>query len=681
MPGYTDDPFGEKLFGTADWAKFAVWNSLPVLHRQQDEDRGGPLRKLMQCFEDELQEIRVGVEGLPSQRDPLECRAGLGDRVYRIYSISSELAPAGLVEVRLSIDGSPVSHDFRPGQTISFAGTNSSPSVTGLHTVHSLPIITGPGGGPIEDLSAFRIVGNVPPAGAGSYGICKRKGPGATIAMVKSFGFYSGTFDDEDIGSKRLINFVIEAGTYLEDLGVGYTALVEIPKPLVSPAGVPIPENSFKKPDVYSYRVERIRRRHNTSSDSLEVLCSGWVLPSDASNPISAIDPSYTVMAGNGDSVVIPLVLRFVRPPTIGALTGDFGITFDENDPEFFQRSTVQNVVKFLERKSSEKAYKIRGDTVGFNIDAKGTYALCEDIEGIPPISKVKIGDTWYTSVDPIIAHFDDIAADVTFIDPGDNVEYGPMDMYMFKDESDNKESPALTWSKCVESCVIQSSTGPVDGSPFSNEYLSSIGLATGQLVRVNIVAEKYETFGGFSKGVFALVIGGVSHYIEREDSSFNGLWPDPTLHSFIVGSPVGTLPVEIGNACIAYAPEISDDCCYCRSYVIWIQAYALDSFKKQLKDSALVSQSHGEKINEALDRLLPRLVTEQVPIHATIGSMGLVSTVSISVPKFGVSVTSVDTGVEINIDFQNSYDVVAADVQEDDLNVPRVVIESIVEA
>ena len=73
MPGFGQGLAGNSVFGKADWPKLAVYESVPLLHRELDTE--GYLRKLLLTFEQELDRIRTKIRTLDHQTDPRKAQA------------------------------------------------------------------------------------------------------------------------------------------------------------------------------------------------------------------------------------------------------------------------------------------------------------------------------------------------------------------------------------------------------------------------------------------------------------------------------------------------------------------------------------------------------------------------------------------------------------------------------
>lgn len=110
-----------------------------------------------------------------------------------------------------------------------------------------------------------------------------------------------------------------------------------------------------------------------------------------------------------------------LRPPALLPYLGsDFGVEVDQYEPESFQRSSVRDAKQWLVRKGAQRGYDIIGKISGYRVVAYGLWRIGsipawlspEEVYEIPPGS-----GKYYTSVDPLLPSFDDIAADVIPLD------------------------------------------------------------------------------------------------------------------------------------------------------------------------------------------------------------------------------------------------------------------------
>lgn len=108
-----------------------------------------------------------------------------------------------------------------------------------------------------------------------------------------------------------------------------------------------------------------------------------------------------------------------IRPMgMLSVLAADFGIEIDEHEVAGFQRSSVANVVQWLDLKGSEKSFVIRGLISGFEVTVYPLWAIPESMTGtIPSGHWWKINDQYYTNKKPTLPKFDAIKGDSGLLD------------------------------------------------------------------------------------------------------------------------------------------------------------------------------------------------------------------------------------------------------------------------
>jgi hypothetical protein len=110
-----------------------------------------------------------------------------------------------------------------------------------------------------------------------------------------------------------------------------------------------------------------------------------------------------------------------LRPPALLPLLGqDFNIEVDQHQPESYQRSSVRNAKQWLIRKGAQRGYDIIGKISGYRVVAQGLWRLASIPSWLSPdeVFEIPPGEgKYYTTVDPLIPFFDEIAADVIPLD------------------------------------------------------------------------------------------------------------------------------------------------------------------------------------------------------------------------------------------------------------------------
>lgn len=626
MPGYPGEKFGEDPFGLANWARKAIYESVPTLHRVIDEtENANLLKRFLAPFQAELESVRAGIYDLSDQRDPLKVRGGVGG----VDILIGSTVPMG---TRTGVE-TTTDHGFHNGQVVDFSGCSSF-GLSGRHKVTVATATTFT----IDIVTTVPVVPAVPPL-PHVQSVRPVEDGSCTVTVVAV-----EMVSDADYGD--MAQFTVEAGTDLSALGVGW----KVEKLWVGPA----PDN---RRHVSTHAVSRIRMRNSESSvgDLNYIQCAANSFPNVGVGELGYLD---------FESIPLPYNLRFHRPGLLLGLTEDFGITFDDNDPEFHQRSTVQNVVKYLEKKGSLKGYQIRGETMGFDIKAEGMFALCEDWSHIPSWSKITIpgSSTVYTTIAPLFARFDEIRADYEFEDPGTGAILPLMDSLMYTDGSADGMSPSFAWSKCTQVVAIESETT----LPSGHTILVSLGFSEGRVVIIDWGASDRTVYGDLATGSFSfsLIVGGPVAWIDNESYD-----PGTNRSTIVVGIPDGAPAIGLGEACVSYSPEVPrSDCCWCRTHYVSIIATPTAELIEGY-------DGDGKKIDDALTRLLPRLVAEQVPIHCEVAKLALGVSINVTMPDAVVVMEAPKESFVIFAPFKAYYDDVPADDVPPDTVGPSVTI------
>ena len=575
MFGLPQDIFGEGPFGIADWGRLAIYEHLPVLHRNIDAQEGYPLRDYFKAFQGEAEDILGAISELIEQRQPLLARDGANVPLITITSTST----GATTTVNTATD-----HGFTAGQIVVFAGAEScTPPIRGVQSVAQV-------------LSSTQFTIDFTTTVGTTTGYVQAYDRSSVPVWVTN----AVVANDPDYGVTT--TFTFQNGTDLDYLGVGYTAVLT--------AGG----------SDYTFKVARLRTRNADDSAATRnsALCYGQTLP-----PASTLSPPY--------------LLKFVQPSALAYLTADFGLIYDENDPQVFRRSLVNNVAQYVMQKASQKGYQIRGNVAGFDAVAQGLYALCEDLGagGSLPVSRVyEIDGSFYTDIPPRTFAFDDIAADIEWIDPETGNPVYPLDEFIYSDVSGDNLSPLGG----VAECLTTNYTGANPTLPqvtavsaASAGVLSTYSVPYGYEVTVQFptapvapAPDPHDVFTVAAAGVFALVgpNGATTeeqYFIEGEVS-----WNSGTREAVYLISVPPSVTIPLGDYCIGYFPKVVTGCCYCKSYRVRLIASPSAALYDALGGS-------GTAILAALDRLVVKLQREQLPIHSEIAQVVLNIPISVS--------------------------------------------------
>ncbi len=151
----------------------------------------------------------------------------------------------------------------------------------------------------------------------------------------------------------------------------------------------------------------------------------GWILTDSTGrtflvNAVHKLRPNVVEVVGVSE---LPAVGdATLRPPSLIELLGaDFGIEVDFHEPEAFQRSSVRNLVQWLDLKGTAKGYDILGKISGYRVTALGLWSIELPVPSALPsdhVYEIPVGSgNWYTDIAPDRPNFDEVAADVVPID------------------------------------------------------------------------------------------------------------------------------------------------------------------------------------------------------------------------------------------------------------------------
>ena len=562
MFGLPEDIFGEGPFGIADWGTLAVYNHVPILHRTLDAQEGYPLRDYFKAFQGEAEEILEAISQLIEQRQPLLARDGANVPLIEITSTSA----GATTTVNTATD-----HGFTAGQVVVFAGAEScTPPIRGVQSIAQV-------------LSATQFTVNFTTSAGTTTGYVQAYDRSAVPTWIVA----AAVGNDPDYGTTT--TFTFENGTDLDYLGVGYTAVL-------TAGGVD-----------YSFKVARLRTRNadDSSATRNSVLCYGQTLP-----PSSVLSPPY--------------LLKFVQPSTLAYLTADFGLIYDENDPQFFRRSLVRNVAQYVVQKASQKGYQIRGNVSGFDVVAQGLYALCGDASALPPSQVYLIDGTYYTDIPPRTFSFDDITADIEWVDPVTSTPIFALDEFVYTDEASVLSPLAEVAQSITANYTGANPTLPIVTAvaTASAGTLSTYNLPFGVEVTVQFptapvapAPDPHDVFTVNAAGVFALVGPSGAPVEEQYFIEVELSWNSGTRVAVYLISVPPSVTIALDDYRIGYFPKVDTSCCYCKSYKVRIFA----TVSARLYADLGGPPAPNTLVGEAFNRLLVKLRREQLPIHSEI--------------------------------------------------------------
>jgi len=261
----------------------------------------------------------------------------------------------------------------------------------------------------------------------------------------------------------------------------------------------------------------------------------------------------------------------------------------------------------------------------------------------LPGDVQFEVDGDWFANQPPQMARFDEIAADIEYDDPQTHPPPPSetlviTDRFMYRDNSPDGFNSLKAWAQCTSypqpplTVTFVDVLDPVEAAFYN--------LGSGYKVVAQMTPEIRSQYGFFTPQAFQLMgpqpdddppFQEPVHYIIAE--FYDAVLEQAT---FILDTPT-TVPFEVGSYCLRYDPEdlINDspfDCCWCRSYKMRIIATATEEFIRGVG-------ADGEKVAQALRKLIPRLLAEQVPIHVKVIEIILNTQIEVVVPPFEVEV------------------------------------------
>lgn len=177
------------------------------------------------------------------------------------------------------------------------------------------------------------------------------------------------------------------------------------------------------------FEVQRVRTRNEPETNNLI-----WV-------KANAVPASFTP----GDSIV------FSHQSLLKRLAQQYGVVFDENQPDRFRRSEVANAVTLMNLKATKQSYSVRGEMSGFDVEATQLWSTCGEFDEFPADRQFVFRGMNFTSIEPVPLRFDDIPADTTFDDPQLGAGTSILDRpYIYVDTSGDLLSPAGAFAENV---------------------------------------------------------------------------------------------------------------------------------------------------------------------------------------------------------------------------------------
>lgn len=99
MPGFGSGPFGNKAFGEWKWSRRVLFEHIPEIYRQQDEDEGGLLESFMESLRPSFDDLRRHIRDLENIREPFAVRTQYNNliplKLGSLVKVTGELEQRG----------------------------------------------------------------------------------------------------------------------------------------------------------------------------------------------------------------------------------------------------------------------------------------------------------------------------------------------------------------------------------------------------------------------------------------------------------------------------------------------------------------------------------------------------------------------------------------------------------
>jgi hypothetical protein len=355
VPGFGGWPFGSEPFGAFPWSKQVLWRDLPEIDRYLDQtEADGRLEKFIDAIRPSFDELLGYVQDFGSLRDPDTVRTQYQRRIDVNLLTAYPTANGRTIEVL--IENTDTSDPFVPlGETsIGWILEDEGGREYTVNSVHKLW-----SEGPMIELK------------------------GAAVLPVSSFS-----------EGGELTGFVTFTRGSATVTGSGTVFLAG------PPTGVTA--GQYLSPSAGGGYIGKVA---NVVDNTTITLAAPW------NGPTTTNVVAIAMTAADGPAVLRP-------PAMISNLGADFGIDVDQYEPESFQRSSVRNAKQWLIRKGAQRGYDIIGKISGYRVVAYPLWRVPTPPPAwLLPSEVYTIDGNSYTSVDPFLPLFDEIAADVIPLD------------------------------------------------------------------------------------------------------------------------------------------------------------------------------------------------------------------------------------------------------------------------
>jgi len=326
----------------------------------------------------------------------------------------------------------------------------------------------------------------------------------------------------------------------------------------------------------------------------------------------------------------LPVAATITLPATLPRLAADMGVKNDKAESEVARRGAVRHAVRYLEWKSTEAGYAIRGSIAGFTVNPLGLYTVPLPWTSTLPANRTYyLGSRWYTDIEPRFLRADDLSLDAFPLDG----------LAIYEDSSPDGMSIAMAVAEEVATVVITAT------APFSPIEVATWGM-DGHHVTATLSAADRMLFNVTGPNLFSLVdVDGNELILEGEIS-----YADPDWHVAIATPDAPAL----GSYRVRYHPELAHVCNWCKSSAL--------RFEIEASQETIDHYGSPEAVDRAQSAVIEKLKT-LVPIHVSVVEFAVVRSGAITGPEPTVSAT-VDVALESYLGLTLYFDAVPLDVE-----------------
>lgn len=332
----------------------------------------------------------------------------------------------------------------------------------------------------------------------------------------------------------------------------------------------------------------------------------------------------------------------FFQESLVELLGADYGVEVDRLDDEFYQRSQIANIVRWLEIKSTARSYEIKADISGFDANVEGLFRIDETVSQLLPaddVFELPAGSgQFYTTVEPRALLFDEVVADVV-----------ALDQYCYPG------SAGETFAEDIGDFTVSLVEALTD------EEAAGYGLSQGWRMTGTMASADRDKLADMGSVNVSFVEQATSdEFISEVEVSWDGATLVVVVGT-VSGPPTGLYRVR-------YQCPVVESCSWCRSYKLRVDITPL----QRLIDTV---GNRGGTISLAATRLVGKF--EQVlPVHVESAEYLQYSDADIAINKPTVAFNEDSVAESIEMSVADRFDFIPDDAQPLDSGRMRVVVE-----